>query len=89
MNDVEGDSSNDSRYWAWRVMDTSRGAGYLPLAIFSYDQANPVLGSIQRSCTGAMAPCTVIFCTGNGCSVHQPPQHGGDVAQRHPCGRAL
>jgi len=61
MNDVEGDSSNDSRYWAWQVMDTSRGAGYLPLAIFSYDkQANAVLGSIQRSCTGAVAPCTVI-----------------------------
>lgn len=61
MNDVEGDSSNDSRYWAWQVMDTSRGAGYLPLAIFSYDkQADAILGSVQRSCNGATAPCTVI-----------------------------
>ncbi|HYR25850.1 MAG TPA: hypothetical protein VEQ09_08465, partial [Aquabacterium sp.] len=61
MNDVEGDSSNDSRYWAWQVMDTTRGAGYLPYAIFSYDkQANAVTGSIQRSCTGAAVPCAVV-----------------------------
>ncbi len=61
MNDVEGDSSNDSRYWAWMVMDTARGAGYLPWAIFSYDKgANTIKGSIQASCTGAVVPCTVI-----------------------------
>jgi len=61
MNDVEGDSSNDSRYWAWQVMDTSRGAGYLPYAVFSYDKnANQILGSLQRSCTGSVVPCQAI-----------------------------
>ena len=60
MNDV-GRSSNDSRWWAWMVMDTARGAGYLPWAIFSYDRVPPRLeGSIQTSCTGAVVPCTVI-----------------------------
>lgn len=61
MNDVEGDSSNDSRYWAWQVMDTTRGAGYLPYAIFSYDkQSNAVVGSLQRSCAGAVVRCAVV-----------------------------
>lgn len=61
MNDVEGDSSNDSRYWAWQVMDTALAGGFLPTAVFSYDkQFNVIMGSIQRSCTGAVAPCTVI-----------------------------
>lgn len=58
MNDVEGDSSIDSRYWAWQVMDTSLGDGYRPFAVFTYDkQADKVLGSLQRSCAGALAPC--------------------------------
>ncbi|MDE2433117.1 MAG: hypothetical protein KGN37_09745 [Burkholderiales bacterium] len=61
MNDVEGDSSNDSRYWAWQVMDTARAAGFLPTAIFTYDkQANAILGSVQRSCSGAVVPCVAI-----------------------------
>jgi hypothetical protein len=58
MNDVEGDSSTDSRYWAWQVMDTTRGAGYLPFAVFTYDmRANTVTAALQRSCTGALVPC--------------------------------
>ena len=61
MNDVEGDSSNDSRYWAWQVMDTSRGQGYLPLAIFTYDKtANKIIGKLQRSCTNVTGPCVSI-----------------------------
>lgn len=62
MNDVEGDSSNDSRYWAWQVMDTSITSGtYKPVAIFSYDmQTNTVMGSLQRSCTNAKVGCTAI-----------------------------
>lgn len=62
MNDVEGDSSNDSRYWAWQVMDTAVSSGpYLPVAIFSYDaRSNTVMGSLQRACTGAKVPCTAI-----------------------------
>ncbi|MDO9234424.1 MAG: InlB B-repeat-containing protein, partial [Aquabacterium sp.] len=62
MNDVEGDSSNDSRYWAWQVMDTSITSGtYKPVAIFSYDaQTNTVMGSLQRSCATAKVGCTVI-----------------------------
>ena len=55
MNDVEGDSSNDSRYWAWQIMDTTRAAGYLPYAIFSYDkQSNAVMGG--ASSAPALAP---------------------------------
>ncbi|MEY4750857.1 MAG: hypothetical protein RIQ60_3071 [Pseudomonadota bacterium] len=61
MNDVEGDSSNDSRYWAWQVMNTSLGSGFKPYAVFTYDKTNnAVLGKLQRSCTGVAAPCTVI-----------------------------
>jgi hypothetical protein len=61
MNDVEGDSSNDSRYWAWQVMNTSLGSGYKPYAVVSYDKtSDAVLGRLQRSCTGSAAPCTEI-----------------------------
>lgn len=61
MNDVEGDSSNNSRYWAWMVMNTSLGSGYSPYAIFTYDKdTNKILGKLARSCVGVQAPCTVI-----------------------------
>lgn len=61
MNDVEGDSSYDSRYWAWQLMDTSRGNGYLPYGVFTYDKtSNSILGSIQRNCAGAAVPCVAI-----------------------------
>jgi hypothetical protein len=61
MNDVEGDSSGDSRYWAWMVMNTNLGSGFLPYAVFSYDKTgNQILGRLQRSCAGAPAPCTAI-----------------------------
>jgi hypothetical protein len=61
MNDVEGDSSNDSRYWAWQVMNTSLGSGFKPYAVLTYDKTgNSVMGRLQRSCTGVAAPCTVV-----------------------------
>jgi hypothetical protein len=61
MNDVEGDSSNDSRYWAWQVMNTSLGTGYLPYAIFTYDRVNnQVLGSIRQNCSGSLVPCVTV-----------------------------
>ncbi len=50
MNDVEGDSSTDSRFWAWQVMDTTRGAGALPFALFTFDmRSNTVTAALQRS----------------------------------------
>lgn len=61
MNDVEGDSSHDSRRWAWMVMDTQRGNGFLPWAVFSYDKAqDTITGRLQRSCQGSPAPCRAI-----------------------------
>ncbi|MBL8299888.1 MAG: hypothetical protein JNN30_16235 [Rhodanobacteraceae bacterium] len=58
MNDVEGDSSNDSRYWAWQVMNTSLSSGYKPYAIVTYDRVNnQITGRLQRSCSGTPAPC--------------------------------
>ena len=61
MNDVEGDSSNDSRYWAFQIMDTSLGTGYKPYAIITYDkQTNTVLGRLQRNCVGVKGVCTVL-----------------------------
>ena len=61
MNDVEGDSSNDSRYWAWQVMNTSLSSGYQPYAVFAYDKTNNViLGRMQRSCAGAPTPCAAV-----------------------------
>jgi len=62
MNDVEGDSSNDSRYWAWQVMDSGTGGTWLPYAFFVYDKLkNKVLSTMQPSCTGyTKAPCVVI-----------------------------
>ncbi len=53
MNDVEGDSSNDSRYWAWQVMDSGTGGTWLPYAFFVYDkQQNQVLSTLQPNCSG-------------------------------------
>lgn len=61
MNDVEGDSSNDSRYWAWQVMNTSLGTGYLPYAFIVYDSAtDTVVGRLQRDCTGVSGVCTTV-----------------------------
>lgn len=69
MNDVEGDSSIDSRYWAWQVnyysTDLINGAPEnttYTVAIFTYDKLNnKIIGSIRRSCpTAPIAPCTVI-----------------------------
>ena len=61
MNDVEGDSSNDSRYWAWQVMNITLGAGYQPYAFIVYDsQTNTIVGRAQRDCAGIAAPCMTL-----------------------------
>lgn len=60
MNDVEGDSSIDSRFWAWQVMNTSLSSGYKPVAIFSYDkETNQIVGQIRRSC-GTASNCVSV-----------------------------
>lgn len=61
MNDVEGDSSNDSRYWAWQVMNTTLGTGYRPYAFLVYDKtADVVLGRMQGDCTGVSGVCVAV-----------------------------
>lgn len=58
MNDVEGDSSNDSRYWAWMINGNTAASGYKPYAIIVYDkQTNTVLSTLQRNCLGSAIPC--------------------------------
>lgn len=47
MNDVEGDSSHDSRYWHWMAMTVPSTGAYYPIAFFTYDkQANAILGTM-------------------------------------------
>ncbi len=59
LNDVEGDSSNDSRYWAWMMINGAQG--YLPYVVFVYDrQQDKIIGSIQRSCAGSQVPCVAV-----------------------------
>jgi hypothetical protein len=60
MNDVEGDSSSDSRYWAWQVMETASG-NFRTYAIFTYDKTtNVIIGRLKRSCTATPTPCATI-----------------------------
>lgn len=60
MNDVEGDSSNDSRYWAWQVLSTS-SSSYRTVAIVTYDKTNnTIVGTLRRSCAGITLPCVAI-----------------------------
>ncbi len=48
LNDVEGDSSADSRYWAWMVQGIYTNSDYPLLAIITYDkQSNTVLGKLD------------------------------------------
>lgn len=48
LNDVEGDSSHDSRYWAWQVVGPYDGAYFPRIAIITYDkQTDQILGSIE------------------------------------------
>jgi hypothetical protein len=59
MNDVEGDSSHDSRYWAWQVVNNTLGSGTMTYAIVTYDkQTDTILGRLQSNCAGVPAPCT-------------------------------
>ena len=47
MNDVEGDSSNDSRYWAWQIRGAYNGSYYPLLNIITYDmQTDTILGDL-------------------------------------------
>ncbi|MDE3246744.1 MAG: hypothetical protein KGN80_11700, partial [Acidobacteriota bacterium] len=50
FNDVEGDSSNDSRYWCWMVAEVTTSGPFLIRKIFTYDKAtNTVLGILSPS----------------------------------------
>lgn len=50
INDVEGDSSNDSRYWAWQVLGTYSDGNYPRLAFFTYDKTtDSILGTYDAS----------------------------------------
>lgn len=50
LNDVEGDSSADSRYWAWMVQGHYDGEYFPMLAIITYDkQSNTILGKLDYS----------------------------------------
>lgn len=54
MNDVEGDSSSNSRYWAWEIRGAYDGAYYPLLKIFTYDKtANSIMGTLSP---GDVAP---------------------------------
>jgi len=47
INDVEGDSSADSRYWAWQVLGPYNGQVYPRIAFITYDKTtNTILGTM-------------------------------------------
>lgn len=59
FNDVEGDSSNDSRYWAWMIVDAT--STWNPWAFITYDrQTDTIIGRALRDCTGVSGPCTEV-----------------------------
>lgn len=48
MNDVEGDSSSNSRYWAWLVLGGYDGSIFPVIKIFTYDkQTNTIMGTLS------------------------------------------
>jgi len=50
INDVEGDSSADSHYWAWIVQGAYDGQTFPTLAIITYDKAkNTILGTLDHA----------------------------------------
>jgi len=50
INDVEGDSSADSRYWAWIVQGEYDGEQYPTLAIITYDkETDNILGVLDHA----------------------------------------
>ncbi len=50
INDVEGDSSADSRYWAWIVQGAYDGQNYPTTAIMTYDKAtDKILGTLDHA----------------------------------------
>ncbi len=55
LNDVEGDSSGDSRYWVWMVQGHYDGSNFPMLAIITYDkQADAILGTMDYARYKAM-----------------------------------
>lgn len=53
VNDVEGDSSNDSKYWAWQVLDPYSGGSYPVRAFIVYDKTtNDILGTLNPADVG-------------------------------------
>jgi len=49
-NDVEGDSSADSRYWAWMVKEPYDGSAFPLLAIVTYDkESDNILGVMDQA----------------------------------------
>ena len=49
-NDVEGDSSSDSRYWAWMVKGQYDGQHFPTIAIITYDkETDTILGTMDLS----------------------------------------
>ena len=47
-NDVEGDSSSDSRYWAWQVYGEYDGSRFPKIAFITYDiQSNIIVGILR------------------------------------------
>lgn len=50
LNDVEGDSSADSRYWTWMMQWAYDGQNYNLGTIFTYDkQENKILGKLDQA----------------------------------------
>ncbi len=55
LNDVEGDSSGDSRYWAWMVQGPYDGSEFPMLALITYDrQADAILARLDLARYQAM-----------------------------------
>lgn len=57
MNDVEGDSSHDSRYWCWMVKVTPSQGSFYEIAFVTYDlQTNTILGTMTFANWGLPQP---------------------------------
>jgi hypothetical protein len=53
MNDVEGDSSSDSRYWAWQVLGKYENGSFPVLSIITFDKlTNTIIGTLKPEHVG-------------------------------------
>lgn len=48
INDVEGDSSNDSRYWAWQVLGKYENGSFPVQCIFTFDKNKNAIIAVLR-----------------------------------------